>query len=145
MKNISEQIRFIVSLAKTYSVLLKRFEGGLGNGLGFNEFLILFHLNQSPGGKLRRIDLAEKIGITASGVTRLLLPMEKIGLIKSDSNNTDARVKFVIISKSGQEKINETQERLSDLTEEIFSPLAKKELNNLSKSLIDIGGKILMN
>lgn len=145
MKNISEQIKFIINLAKTHSVLVKRFEGGLGNGLGFNEFLILSHLNQSSEKKLRRIDLAEKIGMTASGVTRLLLPMEKIGLVKGDPNSTDARVKFVSISKSGQEKINETQERLNDLTEEIFTPLSKDDLNNLSKSLIDIGGKLLMN
>lgn len=145
MKNISEQIKFIINLAKTHSVLVKRFEGGLGNGLGFNEFLILFHLNQAPEGKMRRIDLAEKIGITASGITRLLLPMEKIGLVKSDATSVDARVKFVLISKSGQEKINETQERFDDLIEEILKPINKNELNKLSKSLVEIGGKILMN
>ncbi len=145
MKNISEQIKFIINLAKTHSVLVKRFDSGLGNGLGFNEFLILFHLNQAPEGKMRRIDLAEKIGITASGITRLLLPMEKIGLVKSDATSVDARVKFVLISKSGQEKINETQERFDDLIEEILKPINKNELNKLSKSLVEIGGKILMN
>lgn len=144
MKNVNEKTKFIINLAKTQSVFVKRFEGGLGNGLGFNEFLILYHLNQSPDKKMRRIDLAEKISMTASGITRMLLPMEKIGLIKSDSVAEDARVKFVLISKSGQEKIEETTERLNDLIEEILSPIKDAEIKNLSNFLVEIGGKILM-
>lgn len=144
MNNINEKIKFVINLAKTQSVFVKRFESGLGNGLGFNEFLILFHLNQSSDKKMRRIDLAEKIGVTASGITRMLLPMEKIGLIKSDYISDDARVKFVLISKSGQEKIKETIERLNDLIEEILFPIKDTEIKNLSNFLVDIGGKILM-
>ena len=145
MNNVNEKIKFIINLAKTQSVFVKRFESGLGNGLGFNEFLILFHLNQSSDKKMRRIDLAEKIGMTASGITRMLLPMEKIGLIKSDSTAKDARVKFVLISKSGQEKIKETLERLNDLIEEMLSPIKDADIKNLSNFLVEIGGKILMN
>lgn len=144
MNNVNEKVKFIINLAKTQSVFIKRFDGGLGNGLGFNEFLILFHLNQSKDKKMRRIDLAEKIGITASGITRMLLPMEKIGLIKSDATATDARVKFVLITKSGQEKIEETLDRLNDLIEEILSPIKDSDIKHLSNLLIEVGGKILM-
>lgn len=144
MNNVSEKVKFIISLAKTQSVLVKRFEGGLGNGLGFNEFLILFYLDQSPEKRMRRIDLAEKIGVTASGITRMLLPMEKIGLIKSDLTSQDARVRFVLISKSGQDKIKETLARFSDLIGGILSSVKDSDIKGLSNLLVEIGGKILM-
>jgi DNA-binding MarR family transcriptional regulator len=67
MEKVNEKIKFIINLAKAQSILVKRFEGGLGNGLGFNEFLILFYLNNAEGKKMRRVDLAEKISLTASG------------------------------------------------------------------------------
>jgi hypothetical protein len=49
-------------------------------GLGFSEFVILHHLIPGPPGEqMRRIDSGgEDSGFTASGVTRLLLPMEKL-------------------------------------------------------------------
>jgi DNA-binding MarR family transcriptional regulator len=144
MEKVNEKIKFIINLAKAQSILVKRFEGGLGNGLGFNEFLILFYLNNAEGKKMRRVDLAEKISLTASGVTRLLLPMEKIGLVKSDENSDDARVRIIMISKSGQNKIEETLARFSDLIEEILAPIKDSDIKNLSNLLVDVGGKILM-
>jgi DNA-binding MarR family transcriptional regulator len=145
MEKVNEKIKFIINLAKAQSILVKRFEGGLGNGLGFNEFLILYYLNSAEDKKMRRVDLAEKISLTASGVTRLLLPMEKIGLVKSDENSDDARVRIIMISKSGQNKIEETLARFSDLIEEILSPIKDSEIKNLSNLLLDVAGKILMN
>ncbi len=144
MVKINQKVKLIINLAKTHSIFVKRFEGGLGNGLGLNEFLILFHLNQSIDKKMRRIDLAEKIGVTASGITRMLLPMEKIGLVKSDSFSVDARVKFVSISRSGEEKIKETLERFSDLIEEILFSIKDSEIKKVSDLLLEIGGKILI-
>lgn len=144
MINVNDKVKFIINLAKTHSIFVKRFESGLGNGLGFNEFLILFCLNQAPNKKMRRIDLAEKIEMTASGVTRILLPMEKVGLIKSDLIAKDARVKYVVISKSGQNKVEETIERLNDLIEEKFSCIKTSDLKKISNLLIEIGGKFLM-
>lgn len=144
MNKSSEKLKFIINLAKTQSVLVKRFEGGLGNGLSFNEFLIMFYLNQAQDKKMRRIDLAEKIDVTASGITRMLLPMEKIGLVKNNIDGSDARVKFVALSKSGQNKIEETVERFNDLIEDILHPIKDMDIKKLSNLLLEIGGKMLM-
>ena len=136
-------IKFFINLNKTQLLLNHRFDRGLG-GLGFNEFLILFYLNQAENQKMRRIDLAEKIGMTASGVTRLLLPMEKAHLIKSGLIEKDARVRFVILSPAGQEKLTEAMERLGFLAEEIIPTTKIKEIEALSNLLIEIGGRVLM-
>lgn len=144
MNQVSEKVKFIINLAKTQSIITKHFESGLGNGLGFNEFLILFYLNQALDEKMRRVDLAEKVSLTASGVTRLLLPMEKIGLVKTDPDAKDARVRFVSISQRGKEKMEETLDRFSDLIEEMLYPIKNTDMKKLSGLLIEIGGKILM-
>ena len=99
MTTISTSLDLFIHLAKAKTVVSRRLDNRLSfHGLGFNDFIILYHLSQAPHGKLRRIDLAEKVGLTASGVTRLLLPMEKIGLIKKEANEHDARISYVSLA-----------------------------------------------
>jgi len=143
MHTITPAVKLFLNMGKTQTVLTHRFDRGLG-GLGFSEFLILLYLDQAEEQKMRRIDLAEKIGMTASGVTRLLLPMEKIGLIKSGPVEQDARVRFVISSTSGKVKLAEALERLDLLAEDIIPQNKIKELDALSDLLIEIGGRTLM-
>ena len=55
---------------------------------------------------MRRVDLAERVGLTASGVTRTLLPLEKIGLVTRESDPRDARVGFAAITPVGHEMVD---------------------------------------
>jgi len=137
-------VKFLLNLVKVESILVRHFDKGMGNGIGFNEFLILFYLNQSDNQKMRRVDLAEKMSMTASGITRMLLPMEKIGLISNDSAGNDARVKSVLLSSGGKQKFNEALERFEFLAEGIFSGVKNKEIESCSNLLVELGGKILM-
>lgn len=140
---MNPSLRFFINLSKTATILSNRFDKGLG-GIGFNEFLILYHLSLAENQKLRRVDIAEKIGITASGVTRLLLPMEKIGLIMSGPLGDDARVREVHIAPGGTTKLEEALERLEIFAEDIIPQEKITEIENCSKILIEIGGKTLM-
>ena len=133
MEMISENVRFFILLAKVQAVMSRRFDSGLG-GLSLSEFIILYYLSQSEGEALRRIDLAEKVGLTASGVTRLLLPMEKIGLVKSGTLEKDARVRSVILASGGKRKLSEAVERAELLLEEIL-PADKRGILNESSDL----------
>jgi len=143
MHTLNPVVKFFLNLGKTQTILTHRFDRGLG-GIGFNEFLILFYLDQAPGQKMSRVDLAEKIGMTASGVTRLLLPMEKVHLIKSGPVETDARVRFVMATPAGKEKLSEALERLDLFAEEIIPASKMKDIEVLSDLLVDIGGRTLM-
>ena len=93
---------------------------------------------------MRRIDLADKIGITASGITRMLLPMEKIGLVKNGDNEADARVRFFYLSSGGKEKLEDALDRFEMLAEDVISDDKVNNLKSFSDLLIEIGGKILM-
>jgi DNA-binding MarR family transcriptional regulator len=93
-----------VQIARSYSQGLRKVDGKLGSihGLSFNDFLMLHYLEDAPDSKLRRIDLAELMGLTASAVTRALLPLEKIGLVTRQSDPSDARVGFACLTAVGK-------------------------------------------
>ncbi len=141
MYTLSTQLTFILHLAKVQSLLSRKFDGGLG-GLGFTEFIILYQLSCSPDEKLRRIDLAGKVGLTASGVTRLLLPMEKIGLVSKETNIHDARVSYVVLAPGGKRKLEEAVERAELLSNEILPSGKKNTIAKFLMLLSEISGTI---
>ncbi len=140
MTTISPELKFFIDLAKAKTVISRRFDNRLSfNGLGFSDFMILLHLSQAPGKKLRRVDLAEKIGITASGITRMLLPMEKIGLVQREVSEQDARVSYVILAPGGKRLLNESLESVEVLSQEILAMTKTKKVEELSKILTELG------
>lgn len=120
MITISSHLRLILQLATTQAAMSRRFDGRL-QGLGLTEFLILWNLDQAKDQTMRRVDLAESIGLTASGVTRLLAPMEKIGLVKREVHTSDARVSLVSITKSGARMLQEALENAEDLAQKLLA------------------------
>ena len=140
MKRINQSVRLILELTKTQAILTRRFDSGLG-GLGLNEFTILFHLAAANDEKMRRIDLANKIGLTASGVTRLLLPMEKIGLVKSGEVENDARARYVMIASGGRRKLNQAIERMELLLHEIMPKEKHEKIEEFSDFISEIGAR----
>lgn len=140
MKKINQSVKFILELTKTLAILTRRFDSGLG-GLGLNEFTILYNLSVASDEKMRRIDLANKIGLTASGVTRLLLPMEKIGLVQSGESENDARARYVMIAPGGKRKLSEAIERMELLMHELMPAKKSSNLKELSELIAEIGAR----
>ena len=73
--------------------------GGLSSS--FSDFMVLNNLQRAPGARLRRVDLAERMGLTASGVTRTLLPLEKLGLVARPADPRDARIGYATLTDAG--------------------------------------------
>ena len=141
MKKINQSVEFLFTVAKLQAELTRRLDSRLG-GIGFNELVILYRLSQADGQKMRRIDLADKVGLTASGVTRLLLPMEKIGLVKKEASGRDARVSYVKIAGGGKTKLREGLERAEIFCEEFIPAGKTKKIKELSMLLADLGRNI---
>ena len=87
------------------AVISKNLDNSLGaiHGIGLTEYMVLLHLMKAQNHALRRIDIADALARTASGVTRLLVPMERIGLVEKETNQRDARVSLVKITPAGEE------------------------------------------
>ncbi len=144
MKHIDPSLEFFIHLAKAKTVVSRRFDQRLGfHGLGFSDFMILWHLSQAQEEKLRRTDLAEKIGLTASGVTRLLVPMEKIGLVKRESSEHDGRVSYVILAPGGKRMITESLESAEVLAQDLLPSGASKKTQDLTSILVELGKTVI--
>lgn len=137
----NSKIDFVLNVAKFYTILAKRLDAGLG-WLSFNDFIVLYYLNETENQKLRRIDLAEKVWLTASGITRLLLPMEKIWLITKEINWDDARVSLVSLAPGWKRKLEEAWERFDLFADEIIGD-EKEKIEDITKVLQKIWGRIL--
>ena len=77
------------------------------HGISVNEFLLLLHLERTASHRLPRVDLAKRMHVSASTITRMAAPMEKIGLLARDVDDRDARLVFVVITDAGREKLSE--------------------------------------
>lgn len=101
------------------------------HGLSLTEFMVMYYLDNAPGKTLSRMALAEKVALTASGVTRVLLPMEKIGLVKKDLNPRDARQSLVVLTQTAQEITQDAITTVENTLEAVFSLLNEDEISNL--------------
>ena len=135
MNNISKKLKFVFQLAKTNAVLARRFSS---QGLGFGDIAVMFAISRAPEGKIRRVDLADQLGLTASGVNRMLLPLEKIGVIKREANDRDARVSFATLTTAGKRLLGESLESAELLCNDLISDEKGKHLEQLSEILVGI-------
>jgi len=116
------------------TIISKKIDGKLGSvhGISFTEYMVLYHLNNADTKSMRRIDLAQNLGLTASGVTRLLAPLAKIGLIQKETNKRDARVSLVGISSAGEKLLKNATLSLEETSTFLLQNIKE---NSLQKSL----------
>lgn len=124
-------------LARAEAALSRRFDHRLGSlhGLSFGDFTILLSLGRSSEGRLRRVELAAKLGLTASGVTRSLIPLEKIGLVTRQSDVRDARVGYAVLTPAGQELLGHAMISAGLIADEAMQDLSPADLSLLSVML----------
>lgn len=139
---ISADLLLLINMTKVQTLISRKFDALSVHGLGFSDFMILHILSNSSDHKIRRIDLAEKTGLTASGITRLLNPLEKIGLVSREANERDARVSYVVITDTGQSVFQEAKKTAESITKEILSSKKNKSLKNIGELLFELGGNI---
>jgi DNA-binding MarR family transcriptional regulator len=141
MMTIDPALNLILGLSRLQATMNRKLDGQLSiHGLSFNDFVILYYLTLAPGEKLRRIDLAEKIGVTASGVTRILAPMEKIGLVSRETNERDARISYVVLAPGGKRLFEESLKTAEYIATELFPISKTKKVEKLSELLNEITG-----
>ena len=75
------------------------------HGLTLNDYEVLLHLSKAEGGRMRRVDLAERVLLTASGITRLLEGLERSGYVCKETCASDARVSYAKLTDQGLAKL----------------------------------------
>ncbi|MHB8468397.1 MAG: MarR family winged helix-turn-helix transcriptional regulator [Gaiellaceae bacterium] len=116
--HLSAWLRFLRAHAAVTRNLSSRLEAE--HGLTLNDYDVLVQLYHAPGRRLRRVDLARQVILTASGITRLLDGLERAGWVCKARCDSDARVTYAVLTETGLAKCEEARaSHLADV-EELF-------------------------
>ncbi|MGH3002532.1 MAG: MarR family winged helix-turn-helix transcriptional regulator [Gaiellaceae bacterium] len=98
------QLGTVLDLALARTLVLRHVDVPLGHhhGVSLSDLALLLELRDAPGRKLRRAELAQRLGVTPSGIARQVAPLERIGLVGRESNPRDARLALVTLTDSGR-------------------------------------------
>jgi len=132
---MNKHTSLLFAVTKAGAVVSRRFSA---HGLSFADFMIMHYLDSAPEKKLRRVDLAEKMGLTPSGITRLILPLEKIGIIERLDDDSDARARFSALTKAGKNLLKDATATLEERAEEIFEHSSEKNIITATELLLNI-------
>jgi DNA-binding MarR family transcriptional regulator len=135
-------LEFCLRLTRACAAMTRRLDSILSglHGLSFADFMILHYLERAPGAKLRRVDLAERLGLTASGVTRSLIPLEKLGLVSRQSDPRDARVGFATLTDTGRQLLSYAVTSVQTIAREATAAVPKDRIDILSGLLGQLAG-----
>lgn len=114
---------------------------GHDHGLAVNDFEALLQLSHACDGAMRRIDLADALGLSASGVTRLLDGLQRAGFVENRTCDHDGRVVYAALTEAGRTKLAEAScshvRAVRALFEERYAP---EELETLAALLERLPG-----
>jgi DNA-binding MarR family transcriptional regulator len=106
------------------------------HGLTINDYEALLHLSRAEEGRMRRIDLAERLILTASGVTRLLDGLERAGLVERASCSSDRRVTYAVLTEAGRNKLHAaSQDHIADVRTFFEERFSEQDLAKLAELL----------
>ena len=117
------ELELIIALSRTATALVRDVDHGLSShhGLGLNDLGLLLELASAPDGKMRRSELAERLGVTPSGVARQLGPLERIGVVDRESNPKDARLALVVLTKAGRQLTKDAAVTAQEAAERVLN------------------------
>jgi DNA-binding MarR family transcriptional regulator len=127
-------VRFLRAHAALTRELSSRLEAV--HELTLSDFDVLVQLYYAEGRRMRRIDLARSVLLTASGITRLLDGLESSGLVGKERCDSDARVAYAVLTDAGVKKIEEARDsHLADIEELFGSRFSAQERDQLADLL----------
>jgi DNA-binding MarR family transcriptional regulator len=125
----------VLALLLAHARIEERFGNGLGSihGIALKELLLMMHLAAAPKARLSRIELARRLHVSASTVTRMTAPMEKLGMVGRQADPRDARLAYVVLTTAGQRLVKDARATLERMSEALFRDRwSKQEIATLS-------------
>lgn len=68
---------------------------------------VLIELFEAPGQRLRLHELASKVVLSRSGLTRLVDRLENAGFLRRETDPSDRRGAFAVLTEAGQEAVRQ--------------------------------------
>ena len=114
--NMNQEQTLALSFSASWNRLERRLDKSLGaiRGISLAEYRLLRALGDAPGSQASRVDLAEAVGLTPSGVTRALRPMEKLSIVSTVKSKRDARLAIAALTPAGRELLDDASGVVDD-------------------------------
>jgi DNA-binding MarR family transcriptional regulator len=129
------------NLATAYATLTRELSASLvdQHGLTINDYGCLLLLSRAGEEGMRRIDLANELRLSPSGITRLLDRLEDQGLVGKGACKEDARVSYAILTDAGLDKLRQAAPgHIEDIERQLADVLDEDEM----RTLTDLLGRI---
>ncbi len=107
-------------------------------GLSFAEVRLLVPLRSAETGR-RPTELAHELHLTASGVTRALLPLERRGIVERRRDSNDARASLAVLTRAGRELLDEALEEAGERATRLLRRLNVGQQKQLQRLLDEVG------
>lgn len=127
-----------VALLRAHAGLTRHLSAQLqaDHGLTLSDFEVLLRLARAPDRRLRRVDLADQVLLSASGITRLLDGLERHGLVERAACSADRRVVYAVLSDDGLERLRAASEsHFGQIEEHLAARFDSGELEQLTRLL----------
>ena len=123
---LSEQssgVRAFLALLHAHATATRQLNAQLtaDHGLTINDYEVLLRLARAPERRMRRVDLADQVLLTASGITRLLDGLQRDGFVARASCDSDRRVVYAVLTDAGMEKLAEATTTHFAQIDELFA------------------------
>ncbi len=132
----------VLAIIETGATLQQQLDGALGDikGITFSEYRLLDSIRASHDG-VSRVNLAKAVGLTPSGVTRALRPLEKLGMVNTVRHERDARRSLATLTEQGEELLSDAAGVVADSIESnrAIRQLTETEAETLAKLLGIVG------
>jgi DNA-binding MarR family transcriptional regulator len=124
---------------KTGRVLTRKYDRHLRpSGLKVTQYSMLANIIRNPG--IAVSELARVLFMDQTTVTRNLRVLEKSGYVHLEAEETDYRVKRILVSDVGMTKMNEARPLWEKAQKEMSRVLGRKRIDMLLGSLEKITG-----
>jgi DNA-binding MarR family transcriptional regulator len=112
-----------------------------GHGLTWSQYDVLVRLARASGRTLRMTELAQRVMMSPSGLTRAVDDLLEEGLVERQRGGKDARVVFARLTDKGRLRVRRAAQRhLRGIHEHFTGKLTKAQLKSVASALQVIAG-----
>jgi len=126
------------SFLKAHAVITRALERQLieTHRLPLAEYDVLVQLSEAEGGALRMSQLADRVLLSRSGLTRLVERLERDGLVERSDCSSDARGSYAVLTELGVQRLREAAPAHLESVRSLFAePLTDQQVEAMRQAL----------
>jgi DNA-binding MarR family transcriptional regulator len=130
----SVEVQAFVSFVRAHASVVRGLDRELiaDHGLTINDYEVLLRLARAPDRMMRRVDLAQQVLLTPSGITRLLDGLQRSGFVEKAACDSDAGVVYAKLTAAGRQKLKTaTDDHVASIRAMFGERLSDDELRTL--------------